>query len=135
MPLHEAEGRGLRIGDAFLHQDDPVAADVLLDDDIGARDHEVVRAAPSLVVDGEIRGTQVLVAALRELGADDRELQAFQPPHRLQHAVTVERRERLLVLGQVARDLMHLRRLIHRAANEQDALLSCAHEILRPTVS
>ena len=54
VPLHEAEAAVLRIGDAFLDQDDPVAADVLLHEDIGAGDHEVVRAAPPLVVDGEM---------------------------------------------------------------------------------
>ncbi len=46
----------------------------------------------------------------------------------LLHAVAVERRERLLVLRQVARDLVHLRGLVHRPADEQDALLP-AHEL------
>src|SRR5271170_1580788 len=122
MPLYQPKGRVLRIGDAFLHQDNPIAADVLLDEDVRAGDHEVVWAASSLVVDGEIRSAQVIMAACGKLGADDREFQQPQSPHRLLHAVAIERRECLLVSGQVARDLMHLRRLIHRSANEQNAL-------------
>ena len=122
MPLHEAEVAVFRIGDALLDQNDPVAADVLLEEDIGAGEHEVVRAAAPPVVDGEILVLQIPLAALRELVADDREFQQLHAPHHFMHTVAVIGRERLLVLGQMPRDLVHLRGLIHRAADEEDSL-------------
>ena len=59
-----------------------------------------------------------------ELGADDREFEEAEPAHRFLHAVAIERRECLTVLGQVAGDLVHLRGLVHRTADEQDAFLT-----------
>ncbi len=122
MPLHEPEVPVFGVGDAFLNQHDSAAADVLLDEDIGAGDHEVVGTATPSVVDGQLVVPQILMAALRELVADDREFQKHHAPHRFMDTVAVIRRERLPVLRQMPRDLVHLRGLVHRAANEEDPL-------------
>ena len=63
---------------------------------------------------------QIAPAASRQLVPRDRELDQPEPSKKLDGAVAVVGREGLLVLGEMLGDLVHLGRLIHRAADEED---------------
>ena len=63
---------------------------------------------------------QIAPAASRQLVPRDRELDQPESSKNLDRAVAVVGREGMLVLGEVLGDLVHLGRLIHRTANEED---------------
>jgi len=132
--LNQSEVAVFGVGDALLYQYDLAIADVFLDEHIRAGEHEVIRPSTPPPVDGEILSLQILPASPGEFVADDGELQQLHPPHQFECAVAVIGRERLLVLGQMVRDLVHLRGLVHRAADEEDALghsqASSPHRVL-----
>jgi hypothetical protein len=63
---------------------------------------------------------QVRPAALHHLVTCDREFSQPESSENLVKAIAVERREGLIVVGKVLGNLVHLGRLIHRTAYEED---------------
>src|SRR5262249_38666578 len=82
---------------------------------------EVVAPALSARHDGQAMRLQVVEAAGAVPPARDRELEEPQAPKPLEGPVQVVGGERVLVLPERLGDLVHLRRLVERAAQEEDA--------------
>lgn len=79
------------------------------------------------LVGGRLLQLEVVEAAAHELSPRDRELREPEARRPGERAVAVERSERVLMLGQLARHLVHLCRLVDRPAEEQDPALPSAH--------
>src|SRR5262249_13188918 len=88
---------------------------------IRGRDHEIVMTAFAVEVDGQPMRLEVRKAARPQLEADGRHL--HQPPaaEEIEQPVAIVGREEVIVLGQLARNLVHLRGVVERSADEEDA--------------
>src|SRR5262249_3646958 len=110
------------VGHSLLHEDDALVADVARIDQVGAMEDEVDAAALAADVDWKIMVAQIVEAAPTELVAADRVFERADVPENLEIEVPVVRREDVRVLRELPGDLVHLRRLIDRSADEQDLL-------------
>jgi len=111
---------GFRVDNPFLNQYDSVVSDVLLEVNVRAGNHQVVRPILSLVVDEKAMILQICPTAARRLVSCDRELDQPESPKNFVKAVAVVRGEGTLVVGKVLGNLVHLGSLIHRTADEED---------------
>jgi hypothetical protein len=87
---------------------------------------EVEVAEHAAVLAGQPMVAEVVEAAAGQLAPPDAALQGADALQEVEVAVAVVRREDLLVLAELPRDGVHLRRLVERAADEEQLLSSRA---------
>lgn len=127
--IDELKHEGVRIDHPFLHQDDPVGANIFLQIDVCAGHHQIKGLFFPLIIDDKAMVLQVCPAAFRHFVPGNREFDQAESAQRLVKPVAVKRRKELLVAGQVHGNLVHLRGLIHRTADEKNPF---AHSRLSP---
>jgi hypothetical protein len=121
VPPPEVVEQALGVGHPFLDEDDGILPHAAGDDQVRARHDQVVGTVAPLLIDGEMVTLEVSEGPSRELVAHGRRfgepqlLQCFRVP------VVEVGTEKAVALDHLLRDLMHLRGLVDRAANEQDA--------------
>src|SRR5262249_40765744 len=85
-------------------------------------------------VEGETVLVQIIDAPVSELVAADREFERADVTQELEIEVPVVRREDLVVLRELARDRVHLGRLVDRTADEEQLFAAFGHtpSVVRP---
>src|SRR5262249_35271434 len=117
--LPDAVEEPLRVGHSFLDEDDGIAPDISRDEQIRARDDEVVWTVEPRLIEGQVMTLEVGQGPSRELVTQRGRFRQPQALQRFGVAIVVVSAEEAVALEQLLCDLMHLRCLVDRAADEQ----------------
>src|SRR5262249_50597049 len=120
-PFPDAEEKAFGVGHPLLDENDGIAPDISGDEQIRACHDEVVGTVEPRLIEGQVMTLEVGEGPSGELVTERRRFGQPEALQRFRVAIVVVGAEEAIALDQSLRDLMHLRRLVDRAADEQRA--------------
>src|SRR5262249_33556208 len=115
----DPEPETLGICHPLLHKDDRIAADVPRNEQIGAGEDQIIRTVLPTLVDRKVVLLEIVQCPRRQLVAERRHLRQPEPLQDVRVPVVEVAGEETITLDQLLSDLVHLRGLVLRPADEQ----------------
>lgn len=95
---------------------------VVRNDEIAARDTQIVRSTPTCIVYRKVVQLEIREASITEFASEDRKLEETKILEAVKGTLSIVRGEAHVKLRKMLGDLVHLPGLIDRSADEEDAL-------------
>lgn len=116
---------GFRVGHTFLNEHDWRRSDLVRNDEVSARYNKIIAAMVPPIVDLKVVAVQIRKTTAPEFLSKDGILRKASPLQDALNAIGVERREPCVPFWKAGSNLMHLRGLIDRPADEKE---TCWHD-------